>query len=191
MTADDSESADGSSNRDGSEPADGAEPSAGETAGPLWEELLADADAIAGEYREDDWDVVVLEPSGVSPVDRAERTGLDVTVSADEYEVVADLIEEGAVEITEADVYYRPLAEADSDRRIALAVERDDANRTAVFVPLAYDIADCRPVFETALLEEELLLHVTAESTERWVSFSHDDPSLFIEESDVRAWSGE
>ncbi|WP_226005189.1 DUF7529 family protein [Natrinema salinisoli] len=158
---------------------------------PLWTDLLEDAQAIAEEYREDGWDAVVLEPADVSPVERDERVGLDVAVSAAEYEVVHDLVEEGGVTITAADVYYRPLAEDGSDQRVALTVERDDASETAIFVPLEYDVTACKSVFETALLEEELLTHVTTESADQWVSFSHDDPSLFLEESDVRAWSPE
>ncbi|WP_222920156.1 hypothetical protein [Natrinema sp. SYSU A 869] len=183
MTADESKPADESEPTDESVVADGAEP-----AGPLWEDLLADASAIAEEYREDGWDAVVLDPTGVSPVDRDERIGLDVTVSAEEYEVVETLIEEGDVTITSANVYYRPLAADGSDRRVALTVERDESSETAIFVPLTYDISACRDIFEPALLEEELLTHVTTDSTDRWVSFSHDDPSLFLEESDVRAW---
>ncbi|MFD1565630.1 hypothetical protein ACFR99_19055 [Haloarchaeobius amylolyticus] len=157
----------------------------------LWDDLLTDARAIADEYREDGWDAVVLEPTVVSPVEQDERTGLDVTVSADEYDIVAGLIEEGDVTITAADVYYRPLAEEGSDQRVALAVERDDNSETAIFLPLSYDITASRSVFETALLEEELLVHVMAEPEVGWVSFSHDDPSLFLEESDVRAWDAE
>ncbi|MFC6769143.1 DUF7529 family protein [Natrinema soli] len=158
---------------------------------PLWNDLLEDARAIAEEYREEGWDAVVLEPADISPVEEAERTGLDVTVSAEEYEVVADLIEEGDVTISAADVYYRPLAEEGSDRRVALAVERDEETETAVFVPLSYDIGDCRSVFETALVEEQLRIHVTADPDDGWVSFSHDDPSLFLEEADVRQWRAE
>lgn len=180
MTADSSESTDESADDDRAEPA-----------GPLWDELLADARAIAEEYRDDGWDVIVLEPTDVSPVEREERVGLDVTVSAEEYAIVEELIEEGDVEITAADAYYRPLADEGSDQRVALTVERDESSETAVFVPLTYDIEDCRSVFETALVEEELLTHVTTDSTARWVSFSHGDPSLFLEEADVRAWSEE
>ena len=178
MTAGDSNATDGTADADGSE-----------SAAPLWADLLEDARAIAEEYREDGWDAVVLEPAAVSPVDEAERTGLDIAVSAEEYEVVAGLIEDGEVTISAADVYYRPLADEDGDRRVALAVERDEEGETAILVPLSYDIADCRAVFETALVEEELLLHVLAAPDDGWVSFSHDDPSLFLEESDVRSWS--
>ncbi|WP_049890957.1 DUF7529 family protein [Natrinema versiforme] len=168
------------------ESVEGSKPS-----GPLWDELLADARTIAEEYREDGWDAVVLEPTAVSPVDTEERLGLEVTVSSEAYGVLEDLIEEGDVTITAADVYYRPLADEDSDRRVALTVERDEMSETAIFVPLTYDLTDCRAVFETALVEEELLTHVTAAGTERWVSFSHDDPSLFLEEADVRAWNAD
>ncbi|MDS0473585.1 hypothetical protein [Natrinema sp. 1APR25-10V2] len=180
MTRDESERTDESAADDAAEPTD-----------PLWDELREDARAIAEEYREDDWDAVVLEPDGVSPVESDERIGLDVRVSREEYETVADLIEEGDVTITAADVYYRPLADEGSDRRVALAVERDEDSETAVFVPLSYDISDARSVFETALVEEELLIHVAADPADGWVSFSHDDPSLFLEESDVREWSAE
>lgn len=186
MTAEKSESTESSGRTDDPESTDSAEPS-----GPLWDDLLADARTIAEEYREDGWDAVVLEPTAVSPVDTEERTGLDVTVSVEAYGVLEDLIEEGNVTITAADVYYRPPADESSDRRVALTVERDEVSETAVFVPLAYDLADCRAVFETALVEEELLTHVTAAETERWVNFSHDDPSLFLEEADVRAWNAD
>ncbi|ELY82591.1 DUF7529 family protein [Natrinema pallidum] len=184
MTRDESEPAAGPEATHESAAADAAEPG-----GSLWADLLADVSAIAEEYRDEGWDVVVLEPTAVSPVDRDERVGLDVTVSAAEYEIVADLIEEGAVTITSANVYYRPVAADGSERRLALTVERDESSETAIFVPLTYDLSACRDVFETALLEEQLLTHVTTASTDRWVSFSHDDPSLFLEESDVRAWS--
>ncbi|MGQ3412470.1 DUF7529 family protein [Natrinema sp. LN54] len=186
MTAEESEPAESSEQADNPDPTNNPEPS-----GPLWDDLLADARTIAEEYREDGWDAVVLEPTAVSPVDTEERIGLDVTVSSEAYGVVEDLIEEGNVTITAADVYYRPLGDEGSDRRVALTVERDEASETAIFVPLAYDLTDCRAVFERALVEEELLTHVTAAETERWVSFSHDDPSLFLEAEDVRAWNAD
>ncbi|MFA9415845.1 hypothetical protein [Natrinema sp. HArc-T2] len=157
----------------------------------LWTDLLEDTRDLAEEYREDGWDAIVLEPTDIAPVDSEERVGLDVTVSADEYDVVAGLIDDGDVTITAADVYYRPLAAEETDQRVALAVERDDASETAIFVPLAYDITAVRPAFETALLEEQLLVHVLAAPDDGWVSFSHDDPSLFLEKSDVRAWDAE
>ncbi|ELY56647.1 DUF7529 family protein [Natronolimnohabitans innermongolicus] len=157
------------------------------TTGPRWTTLLEDAAAIADEYRDSGWDVVVLEPEAVTPVEDEARTGFDVRVSTAEYDLVADLIDDGPVTVTAADVYYRP-PDADDGRRVALAVERDEETETAVFVPLAYDLEESRSLFETALLDEELLVHVLTDETDGWVSFSHDDPSLFLEESDIRRW---
>ncbi|QFU81867.1 DUF7529 family protein [Natronorubrum aibiense] len=160
-------------------------------AGTRWTELLEDASAIAEEYRENGWDAIVLEPAAISPVERADRTGLDVLVSSEAYDLVEALVEDGDVTVTAADVYYRP-PERDEHERIALVIERDDASETAIFVPLTYDLEDSRAVFETALAEEELLVHVSAATTddgpENWISFSHGDPSLFLEEADVRDW---
>ncbi|ELY46591.1 DUF7529 family protein [Natronorubrum sulfidifaciens] len=159
-------------------------------AGVRWTELLEDATTIAEEYRENGWDAIVLEPTAISPIERADRLGLDVVVSSEAYDLVEALVEDGDVTITAADVYYRP-PERDAHERIALVVERDDERETAIFVPLTYNLDDSRSVFETALAEEELLVYVTAATdaeADRWVSFSHEDPSLFLEEADVRSW---
>ncbi|NUB90522.1 hypothetical protein HT576_05675 [Haloterrigena sp. SYSU A121-1] len=163
-----------------------------------WTELLEDAAAIAEEFRDNGWDAVVLEPEAVAPIDCEERTGFDVGVSDEEYDLVESLIDGGDVTVTAADIYYRP-PESDDEGRIALVVERDENTETAVFVPLRYDFEDeaTRSVFETALAAEEVFVHVTPtaaagattdDEPANWVSFSHDDPSLFLEEADVRNW---
>lgn len=177
-----------------------------ETPDSRWDSLLEDATAIAEEYQANGWETIVLEPKEITPVAREERTGFDVAVSADEYDLLEDVIDHGDVTITAAEVYYRPPPD-ESAQRLALAVERDDEHETAVVVPLAYEIADAQHVFETALVQEELLIHVLSEDgssdvnasaaaergrnreTERWISFSHDDPSLFLEKADVREWT--
>ena len=156
---------------------------------PEWDELLADAGRIAERYREDGWDAVVLEPSEITPVEDEERFGLDVEVTEDEYDLVARLVDRDAITFGGAEVYYRP-SEGD-DRRFALAVERDEATETAVFVPLTYTLRESHGVFERALREADLQLHVRPEAAEQWIVFSHEDPSLFLEESDVREWGDE
>ncbi|RQH03444.1 DUF7529 family protein [Natrarchaeobius oligotrophus] len=172
------------------------------TSEAIWTELLEHAGAIAAEYRDAGWDAVVLEPVDVSPSEREERFGLDVRVSDEEYDVVETLVENEDVAFADAEVYYRP-PDGD-DRRYALVVERDESVETAVFLPLTYSVSRARTVLERALLEEELLAHVRpggdaedvasdagSADVDRWVTFSHDDPSLFLEESDLREWSDE
>ncbi|ELY90205.1 hypothetical protein C483_11873 [Natrialba hulunbeirensis JCM 10989] len=165
------------------------------TADDRWAELLADANAIAAEYDEDGWEPIVLEPASVSPSEAEERFGLDVGIDQETFERVEDRVADSATTFGDAEVYYLPVDEDDTtrddSRRFALAVERDADNSVAVFVPVTYTLPEAKPVFETALLEEELLIHVRAidaDETDPWVTFSHDDPSLFLSESDVQSW---
>lgn len=151
-----------------------------------WTELLEDAASIAEGYREDGWETVVLEPVDVAPVEREDRVGLSVEVSAEEYDSVERLVEREGITLSGADVYYRPAG--DGDRRFVLAVERDEVSDTAVFVPLTYALSAAHGVFERALREGSLQVHVRPASAAEWIVFSHGDPSLFLEESDVREW---
>ena len=154
-----------------------------------WEELIADADGIAAEYRENGWNAVALEPIDVTPVERGDQSGLDVTIAESAYDRVADLVGSDDVSFGDAEVYYRP-AEGE-DQRFALVVERDERSESAVLVPVTYALSESRAVFERALHEEELHIHVRPEAADEWIVFSHDDPSLFLEESDVREWTDE
>jgi hypothetical protein len=153
---------------------------------PVWEELRADMNEVATEYRESDWNAIVLEPNDVSPVDGEERSGLEVTVADDEYDRVASLLEREDVTFAGAEVYYRP--SEGNDRRYALVIERDEGSESAVFVPLTYALSETAGVFERALREGDLHVYVRPDGGERSVIFSHDDPSLFLEESDVEEW---
>ncbi|SDQ21183.1 DUF7529 family protein [Natronobacterium texcoconense] len=162
-------------------------------ADPRWSELCEDATGIADRYRENGWDVVVLDPVAVTPHDGDDRSGLEVQVSDEEYDLVETLVDDGSASFGDAEVYYRPADEGDDpdaleDRRFAIVVERDAENEIAVCLPLTYSIADARETLEDALVDEELLIHVHAGADDRWVTFSHDDPSLFLEEADVRRW---
>ncbi len=156
---------------------------------PEWEELVADADGIAAEYRESGWDAVVLEPIDVTPVERADRSGLDVTIAESAYDRVADLVGSDDVSFGDAEVYYRPSEGESDDQRFALVVERDERSESAVLVPVTYALSASREVFERALREEDLQIHVRPEAADEWIVFSHDDPSLFLEKSDVREWT--
>lgn len=173
-----------------------------DAAGP-WAEVLADAAAITDQYRDRGWDVTVVEPRDVAPAETADRGGFAVLVADDEYDRVADRVGDasagdgdgagaaatgdggdgdgtGAVDaggrFDDAEVYRRGL----DDAVLAIAVERDPASEVAVVVPLYYLAAEARAALEAAQEGGELLLHLRPESSEDWVTFSHDDPSLFV-----------
>ncbi|AEH36387.1 DUF7529 family protein [Halopiger xanaduensis] len=163
---------------------------------PRWDELREDAAAIAEEYGDDGWDTVVLEPAAVdaAPSETDERGGLEAIVSETEYGLLEALVERDDVAVDEAEVYYRP-SEGD-ERRFALAVERDTSRGIAVCLPLTYRLTEAQThaVFETALADGELLVHVRSSDgpadADQRVTFSHDDPLLFLEDSDVQARTG-
>jgi hypothetical protein len=150
-----------------------------------WEELIADSEEIATEYRENGWDAVVLEPIDVTPVEVEGRSGLDVTIAESAYGRVEELVGDGDVTFGDAEVYYRP--SEGGDQRFALVVERDEESETAVFVPLTYSFSNARDVFERAVREAAIQVHVRPEAADEWIVFSHGDPSLFLEEADLEA----
>ncbi|ELY64172.1 DUF7529 family protein [Natronococcus jeotgali] len=156
------------------------------TTTPEWEELIDDAGEVAAEYRERGWEVLVLEPIDVTPVERGDRSGLDVTIAESAYGRLEDIVADEAVAFGDAEVYYRP--SEGGDRRFALIVERDERSETAVVVPVAYAFPEARDVFERALRESDLQVHVRPADAAEWIVFSHGDPSLFLEERDRRAW---
>ena len=142
----------------------------------LWAELLAEADAVAAEYREDGWEVVAVEPGAVSPAEKDDRFGLSVLLQGSEYDAVEGLVDRDGVSFDETDVYRN----AAGDVMYVLAIELDTDSETAVVVPMAYSVGSLGRVLETALEEGELGVHLRPLSIERWVTFTHDEPSLFV-----------
>lgn len=146
-----------------------------------WKDLLADAEAIAEEYRDRGWEVLTVEPGDVAPVTKEERFGFSVLLPDSEYDAVEDLVDRDAAGFGEAEVYRRSVG----NTVFALAVELDETTETAVVVPLYYVPAETEAVLETAAEEGELLVHLRPLSIENWVTFSHDDPSLFVPGDDA------
>ncbi|SFS66723.1 DUF7529 family protein [Halostagnicola kamekurae] len=162
-----------------------------------WLELLADATAIESEFRDAGWETVLVEPDAVTPIDTDERVGIRAAVAQDRYAVVEGLVDRDDVAFSAVDVYYQ----TDGQTIFVLAVERDDESHHAVLVPLYYDLPDASVVLQTALAEGNLSIYLDpadepeaeveaeprqadeseATDEDRWVVFSHDDPSLFVE----------
>ncbi|WIV68353.1 DUF7529 family protein [Natrialbaceae archaeon AArc-T1-2] len=142
-----------------------------------WTELLADTEEIATEYREAGWEAVAVRPTDVTAVNREERAWLTVFATDAEYEPVASVVDRDEATFEGADVYRRQVKET----TYVLAVELDAATETAVVVPLSYDLAEGRGVLESALEAGELTVRVRPPSIDDgWVSFAHDEPSLFV-----------
>lgn len=153
--------------------------------GPLedvWDDLVDDARAIAAAYRDAGWEVPSVDVADVAPVadEDRDRFGLHVFVPGEEYDAVEALVERETSSFDAAEVYRRTV----DGTVFAVAVERDEGNEVAVVVPLSYALDDAAAVLETALERGELRIHLRPLSIEKWVTFEHDEPALFLPDRD-------
>ena len=158
-----------------------------------WAELLADADAIADEYREAGLTVDVVEARDVVPwtgsvetdfaeTDSAEtdskedgrRGGFAVLVDAEAFDRLEPLVAEhrfGA-----AEVYRRSVA----DVTLVVAVEIDEPSRRAIVVPMYHRAGEAAAALATAHESGELHVRVRPDGDD-WLTFVHEEPALFGE----------
>ncbi|WP_114575951.1 hypothetical protein [Saliphagus sp. LR7] len=141
----------------------------------VWPTFLADAADIAAEYREAGWEVVECDPGDVTAVASTDhdRFGFSVLVADDEYEAIEELFDRAEFDSVEV------FSHAVEGVVFVLAVERDEEREVAVTVPIFYRRAGSQDLFEVAEDRGELPIHLRTPSGDRWLTFSHDEPSLF------------
>lgn len=138
-----------------------------------WDELLDDAHATATEYREEDWEPLVIHTGDVTVLD-GERYGLDVVAPGDEFEELEALTER--VEFDSSTVYR---TEEGAVRFLLIVVEAAPAE-AAVIIP-AYLRIDETPILRQRVDEDDVMwTHVRPLSDDVQVSISHEDPELFF-----------
>ena len=138
-----------------------------------WEELLADADATAADYRERGWETLVVSTGDVTPLS-GEPFGLDVLAPGDEFEALEGLVE--AVTFDTSHVYR---AEEGGVRFLVVVVEAGD-EEVAVVVPAFLDVGRATDLEERAREAGVMYTHVRPLSDDARVTFTHDDPDLFF-----------
>lgn len=151
-----------------------SDPSAPPTAvADHWDALLADADATAAEYREADWDTLLIHTAevGVLPDD---PFGLDAVAPDNEFADLRRLAAEATFD--DSHVYS---TEADGVRFL-LVVAEASATRDVVLVP-AYLPGDAAgPLYERASETGAMYTHVRTLANDQRVSFQHDDYEPFF-----------
>ena len=138
-----------------------------------WEELVADADAMAERYQGDGWDALVVTTRDVAVLD-GEPFGLDVLAPAEEYEHLERLVETGAVDRTHA---FRTDA---AGVRLLVVVAEAPAAEEAVLVPASLSLEDVETLRERAEKEGTMYTHVRTLAADTRVTVQHDDPELFL-----------
>lgn len=139
-----------------------------------WEALREEAKAIAEEFEAEGWETLVIHPGDVTTVHERDRCGLDVLIPGNEYEPLAEWVEERGLSFPSSEVYCRK-----EDETVLLAVVvRDSDNEAAVVFPAYYDREESEPMFERASDEGKLRTYLRKLNGEM-VVFSHDDPAIF------------
>ena len=138
-----------------------------------WEELLADADAMAERYRAEGWDALVLTARDVAVLE-GEPFGLEVSVSEGEYGRVEELVGTGAVDRTHA---FRRDAEG---IRLLVVVAEASAAEEAVLVPVSVPLEALQALRARAAEAGVMYTHVRTPATDTRVTVQHDDPELFL-----------
>ena len=163
-----------------------------------WAELLADADAIADEYREAGLTVDAVEPRDVVPWtepvpdnadeddpngnepngddsdDSGRRGGFAVLVDEETFDRLQALVEDhrfGA-----AEVYRRRVA----DVTLVIAVEIDTPSSRAIVLALYHREGEATDALAAAHEAGELHVRIGHDGDD-WLTFVHEDPGLFGE----------
>jgi hypothetical protein len=153
----------------------------GEPANPFadvvgrWDDVLADMAATAAEYREDGWTVHECHPGDVAALD-GDDPALDVVLPGDEFETVRRVAVEEGRAFEDCEV-FRAL---DGSLVFLVVVERDATTETAVVYPAYYDAAAEEEFVQEARDVATLPTHLRGLDPEDRVTFTHDDPSLFL-----------
>jgi hypothetical protein len=136
-----------------------------------WEAVVADMETTAEGYREAGWEVLELHPGDVT-VDE-EENGLDVLVPGDEFEALEEIAAEATFDSYEV---YRA---AESGLVFALVVLEDADGERAVCCPTYYERTDIEGVRER-IGDGVLYTHVRPLADDRRVTFSYEEPELFV-----------
>lgn len=139
----------------------------------VWEEVIADMEATAAEYREAGWAVLELHPGDVTVLD-GERYGLDVLVPGDEFRELEAFTDETTFDSYEV---YRA---SDEGMVFALCVLEDSGNERAVCCPTYYERDRAQGLQQRAREEGVMYTHVRPLSDDRAVTFTYEDPSHFF-----------
>lgn len=149
----------------------------------VWEDVVADMEATAAEYREDGWETCELHPGDVTalPVSTApeqKRTGLDVLVPGDEFEKVESFVEEGSFD------GYDVFRAMQSGVVFLVVAMTDEAARRAVVFPLYYRLDHAREMLARVAERGELRTWIHPLDAERRVVFVHESPDGLLPPED-------
>lgn len=150
-------------------------------AAEFWEDVVADMEVTADEYREAGWTALELHPGDVTVMTQSEdddRYGLNVLLPGDEFEELSTLVDDRGVEFDSYSVYKG----MGSGLVFVVVAMESPTDELAVVHPAFYDREDAQDMLATADREGELPIHLRPLSADQYVTFTHEDPSAFFPE---------
>lgn len=144
----------------------------------VWDDVIEDMEATAETYREEGWEVLAIHPGDVASPDGEQggRWGIDVLVPGDEFDELERLTEVESFSFDESEVYR-----ATGPGLVLLVVAiLDHDTEVAVIFPAYYDVDQARSMLNRATDAGEMRTHLRPLDLENVVTFTHDDPSLFM-----------
>jgi hypothetical protein len=145
---------------------------------PHWEQVMNDMAATAEEYRERGWDAHEVHPGdvGLFANDEKEgRTGIDLLAPDNEFDPVAKAFDD-ADGFADAKVFR-----ADTGGTVFFVVALESAEtETAVLLPAYYSPPEHEEFMDMIYEDGEVRIHVRPLNERRILTFTHEDPSLFL-----------
>lgn len=145
---------------------------------PHWERVMEDMAATAEEYRDGGWDAHEVHPGDVGLFanrDEEGRTGIDLLAPDNEFDPVADAFD-AADGFSDAQVFR---ADTGSSVFFVVALESPETE-TVVLLPAYYSPPEHEDFMDMIHEEGEVRIHVRPLNERRVLTFTHDDPSLFL-----------
>lgn len=146
----------------------------------FWDDVMADMEATAAEYRDAGWDVLELHPGDVTPLPtasadaEADRVGLDVLLPGDEFTAVEGRV--GGATFDEYDAYR---AEEGGVVFLVLAMKAAEAGEAVVF-PLYYARSEAETMLRRVAERGEMRTFLRPLDDARRVVFSQREPGSLL-----------
>jgi|APHM01.1.fsa_nt_gi hypothetical protein len=147
----------------------------GSSPGNRWNEVIADSDTTATEYRDRGWTAVALHPGDVNPISDGAR--LDVLLPGSEFEAVSEVV--ATADIDTVRVY----AGTDEAVQYRLVVAEDEAESVAVCVPTFVDKSKLNALQFEADAQGGLTLRLRPLDDRDVVEIDVPDPAVFFDPS--------
>lgn len=149
----------------------------------LYDLVIEDMEATADEYREDDWETLVLHLEEVRPVYRPadkkwdKTLGFVGTADEDEYEEAHKIAYRYLFD------EYETYRAQEGDVVFIVLVMEDTDNEVALLMPLFYEVEEARELLEAAEEEGEIRTYLHPPDDKNSIVFEHQDPSAFYPEN--------